>query len=106
LRLATEIYQSQNQQDDLLSLLQSPKVGIESTVGMGDGEFIRCEMKLLKNTKQYSQLFEQCYNKLQRLITAKEAKEKTSAIDLLSGADDWFIWECLLLSSRAGGKAE
>lgn len=106
LRLATEIYQLQNQQDDLLSLLQNPKVGIDSPVGMGDGEFIRCEMKLLKETKQYDRLLEQCHNRLQQLITAKESNEAANIIDPLSGADDWFVWECLLLSSRQSSKAE
>jgi hypothetical protein len=73
---------------------------------MGDGEFIRCEMEILKEKKQFDQLFNLCYAKLDRLILAKKAKEHISVIDSLSGADDWFMWDALLVSAKGSTTPE
>jgi hypothetical protein len=89
-----------------LLLLQDPKVGIESAVGMGDGEFIRCEIEVLTDKKQYDKISELCHSKLDRLITAKESKEDATVIETLAGVDDWFIWNALLQSSRELTKPE
>jgi hypothetical protein len=94
--LATHIYSQQNEPEELLSLLQNPKVGLDSSVGMGDGEFIRCEIELLKEKELYDQLFEHCHLKLSNLIAAKESEKDSALVQSLSGADDWFIWNALL----------
>jgi hypothetical protein len=106
LRLATHIYRQQNELDDLLSLLQNPRVGLDSSVGMSDGEFIRCEIDLLKEKELYDQLFDLCHLKLKTLVAAKQSAKDTALIQSLSGTDDWFIWNALLDSCWNSSKSE
>jgi hypothetical protein len=106
LRLATQIYTQQNYQDDLISLLQDPKVGISSSVGMGDGEFTRCEIELLKEKENFVKVFQLCYSSLEKLILAKENKAETTLLETLSGADDWFIWNSMLESIKTNPTTE
>jgi hypothetical protein len=106
LRLATHIYRQQNELDDLLSLLQNPRVGLDSSVGMGDGEFIRCEIDLLKEKGLYDQLFDLCHLKLKTLVAAKQSAKDPALIQSLSGTDDWFIWNALLDSCWNPSKSE
>jgi hypothetical protein len=87
-------------------LLRDPKVGIDSAIGMGDGEFKRCEIEILTEKKQYERVFELCLSKLDRLITAKESKEDATVIEALLEADDWFTWNALLESGQEIPKPE
>lgn len=81
-------------------------MGIKSSVGMNDGEFVRCEVELLQQKGLHDQVVESCHSKLGDLILAREKHESDTIIDSLSGADDWFVWNSLLESSQQRSKPE
>jgi hypothetical protein len=100
LRLITQIYQQQGYKNELLSILQDGTIGVTSSVGKNDVEFIRREIELLLSEKKFKELHDTCYSRLNELRRTKADAAKAESIDLLSWADDWFVWTALLKSDE------
>jgi hypothetical protein len=101
LRLVIEIYGKQGFDEDLLAILNRDDIGIESSVGKNDVEFIRVKIEILKKLERWDELNSLCISSLDKLCRQKE-QTKSAAEDIptsLAWADDWYIWENALTSS-------
>jgi hypothetical protein len=106
LRLITQIYQQQGYNNELLSILEDDAIGVTSSVGKNDVEFIRREIELLLSEKKFKELHDFCYSRLDELRKTKADAAKSESVDLLSWADDWFLWTALLKSDEHLGITE
>ncbi|RDI80028.1 hypothetical protein Vi05172_g10050 [Venturia inaequalis] len=100
LRLVAEIYRKQGFDEELLGILDSDDIGIESSVGKNDVEFVRVKIDILKRLKRWDDLASLCTSSLDKLCQQQE--QKTSAAEdiptSLAWADDWYIWENMITS--------
>jgi hypothetical protein len=103
LRLITQIFSQQGKKEELLTLFENPKIGIDSAVGLGDIEFTRLEIQLLQEnlTKNADRIFNQTFSPLEKLLDAKSKEDNVTQIEALSGADDWYVWESLIAAGFA-----
>ncbi|TLD39226.1 Tetratricopeptide-like helical [Venturia nashicola] len=108
LRLVAEIYRKQGFDEELLGILNSDDIGIESSVGKNDVEFIRAKIDILKRLERWEELASLCASSLDKLCQQQE--QTTSAAEdiptSLAWADDWYIWENAIVSrskSRLAG---
>jgi N-terminal acetyltransferase B complex non-catalytic subunit len=101
LRLVAQIYRQQNYDDDLLVVLDSPQIGIESEVGKNDVEFIRVKMEILSQKQKWKDLREFCFSSLDKLCIYRE--DSTKSIEETPGniawADDWHVWKAMIKAS-------
>jgi N-terminal acetyltransferase B complex non-catalytic subunit len=108
LRLVTQIYHQQNYNDELLSILNSPEIGIDSDVGKNDVEFIRAKVEILLKQDKWDDLTALCFSNLEKLCSHRE--EHPSALEATPGniawADDWYIWRALVNASTHISKSE
>lgn len=108
LRLVTQIYRQQKYDDELLTVLNSPEIGIDSEVGKNDVEFIRAKIEVLLKQDKWNDLSTLCFSKLEKLCSHRE--EHASALEATPGniawADDWFIWRTLVMASKHTSKSE
>lgn len=105
LRLVAEIYRKQGFDEDLLAILDRDDIGIESSVGKNDVEFIRVKLDILKKLQRWEGLASVCTSSLNKLCQQKE-QTASAAEDIptsLAWADDWYIWEHAVISSSALG---
>jgi hypothetical protein len=102
LRLLSQIYIQQDEKKELLFIFEDPKIGIDSSVGKGDGEFTRLRIQILKEKpgENADGIFKQTFKQLEALINATE-KKNSSAVEKLAGANDWFVWDALIEAAFA-----
>lgn len=107
LRLVAEIYRKQGFDEELLGILNSDDIGIESSVGKNDVEFIRVKIDILKKLERWNELSLLCTSSLDKLCQQQE--QTTSAAEdiptSLAWADDWYIWENTIVSNSKLGQA-
>lgn len=100
LRLVAEIYRKQGFDAELLDILNNDDIGIESSVGKNDVEFIRVKIDILKKLERWDELASLCTSSLDKLCQQQE--QTTSAAEdiptSLAWADDWYIWENAIVS--------
>jgi N-terminal acetyltransferase B complex non-catalytic subunit len=101
LRLVAQIYRQQSYDDDLLAILNSPEIGIESEVGKNDVEFIRVKMDILSEQHKWDELKALCFSSLDKLCSYREDDSKTieETPGNIAWADDWHIWEAMIKAS-------
>jgi N-terminal acetyltransferase B complex non-catalytic subunit len=108
LRLVTQIYHQQNYDNELLTILDSPEIGIDSEVGKNDVEFIRAKIEALLKLEKWEDLTTMCFSNLEKLCSHRE--EHPSTIEATPGniawADDWFVWRTLVNASTHTSKSE
>jgi N-terminal acetyltransferase B complex non-catalytic subunit len=101
LRLVAQVYRQQSYDDDLLAILDSPEIGIESEVGKNDVEFIRFKIDMLSRHQKWEELRALCSSSLDKLCSYRE--DSTKRIEETPGniawADDWHVWEAMIKAS-------
>lgn len=108
LRLIAEIYRKQGFDEQLLGILNSDEIGIESSVGKNDIEFIRVKIDILKKLERWGELASLCTSSLDKLCQQQE-QTTAAAEDIptsLAWADDWYIWENMIVSKSKLGQAD
>lgn len=90
-----------------LRILDSPNLGIHSTIAKGDWSFVRQKLDILEERKLWQDVWDFCKESLQ----ASHASP-TSDVDTIGSpsqvkdADDWRIWEALIRANREINRPE
>jgi N-terminal acetyltransferase B complex non-catalytic subunit len=108
LRLVAQIYRQQNYDDDLLAILDSPAIGIDSEIGKNDVEFIRVKMAILSKLEKWDELRALCFSNLDKLCTYREDSSKSieETPGNIAWADDWHVWEAMIKASSHLSQSE
>jgi hypothetical protein len=98
LRLLCQIYSRQGLIQELLEILDSPDIGINSDVSKKDVEFILIKMNALSELRRWNELRQYCLSGLEQLCQHYEAAGRTTfdVPNELAWAVSWQPWRTAL----------
>lgn len=92
--LLIKIFQSQGRNDEILKILDSENLGLNSRIVQNDWSFIREKLLALERAEKWTDALQYT----QGLLGMPEDDE--AAKKLLQERDDWGVWSLLLSSTR------
>lgn len=94
LYLLIKIFESQGRRDEIVKVLDSENVGLNSRIVQNDWFFIRAKLLNLEKTENWTNALGYARELL------KLSDDETAARALLKERDDWGVWELLLTATK------
>jgi N-terminal acetyltransferase B complex non-catalytic subunit len=92
--LLLKIFQSQNRNDEILKILDSENLGLNSRIVQNDWFFVREKILCLGRSEKWTEGLDFA----QGFLSVPDEDEKAKA--LLKERDDWEVWSLLLSSAK------
>jgi N-terminal acetyltransferase B complex non-catalytic subunit len=95
LRLLFHVYEDQGRYEELLKVLNSPMIGIDSELAKGDDSFKRLRLDILVKLQKEREVYDLCFSSLNALLDAMHSSTGDVPLDLV-WIDDLDIWTFLI----------
>lgn len=100
LLLLSAIYKHQGFVREALAILDSPNLGILSTVGKSNWSLVREKLDLLEEAGMWQEEWDCCRTMLERANPNNRDTAEPQRDALASLGDDWRLWTGLIISSQ------
>ena len=98
LALLVYVYQKQGHREELLSILDNERIGINSRIGFGDSQFVQAKISILEERQMWPELQAFCQSLLQDVISSYEKTCADGSISTLprEPKDDWSVFAAFI----------